>query len=162
MRHQIKNILQNPLLLMLQVGGTYTSPVILSPQVAIGALGKIQVNHIFEVPTYVIQVYQSFLGISNKKNISDPAQVWSRRRRHQSAHFDSELVCRPSRHRWRHHGALLQQPQEIPRGSIHTLTRSINCFNHPHLSHYFTAIRAIMLLKIKRLKSHMLFFSMRT
>lgn len=52
---------------MLQVGGTYTSPVILSPQVAIGALGKIQVNHIFEVPTYVIQVYQSFLGISNKK-----------------------------------------------------------------------------------------------
>lgn len=29
-------------LIVLQVGGTYTKPVILSPQIVIGALGKIQ------------------------------------------------------------------------------------------------------------------------
>lgn len=29
---------------MFQIGGTYTKPVILPPEVAIGALGKIQVS----------------------------------------------------------------------------------------------------------------------
>lgn len=29
------------------IGGTYMKPVILPPEVAIGALGKIQVNHVF-------------------------------------------------------------------------------------------------------------------
>ncbi|PWA26974.1 hypothetical protein CCH79_00020790, partial [Gambusia affinis] len=104
------------------IGGTYAKPVILPPEVAIGALGKIQVG--------------SRTGSTVGPDWGQPfcrgsATVRPRRSGEGGPHHEGELVSGSPPHRRRHHVSLLQPVAGVPgEPGQHASGPEIDTFTH--------------------------------